>query len=156
MTDVPARPRVYLDTNVFIRDFEGAEAEAKPLRELFDALRLDAKRAVTSELTLAEVLAPSKNGPELHIKRRFYLALIASTGFIDLLPINRSILIETADLRKVAKHRLPDAIHVVTAIRAGCGFFMSSDRDMKKLPKGMRLIPPDSTGIATLLGATNA
>jgi predicted nucleic acid-binding protein len=156
MTDVAGRPRVYLDANVFIHAFEGQQEKAKSLRALFDVLRLNVKRAVTSELTLAEVLAPSKNGPELHIKRRFYLGLIASSGFIDLLPVNRSILIETADLRSVAKHRLPDAIHVVTAIRSGCKFFMSSDGDMKKLPNGMKLVLPDAAGVATILGALHA
>lgn len=152
MAEVPGRPRIYLDTNVFIRAFESPEVEAEPVKRLFEALRLDEKCAVTSELTLAEVLAPSKKGPELHIKRRFYLNLIIWSGFMDLQPVSRSILLETADLRKVASHKLPDAIHLVTAIQAGCSFFMSDDKGVKT-PAPMRKILPDQSGVATIMDA---
>ncbi|PNG27926.1 type II toxin-antitoxin system VapC family toxin [Methylocella silvestris] len=158
MADIVARQRVYLDPNVFIRAFESPEVEAAPIRRMLEALRHDPKRAVTSELTLAEVLAPARTGPDLLIKRRFYLDLIVWSGFIDLLPVTRSILLETPDLRKVARHSLPDAIRVVSAIRAGCNFFMSNDKDMKanKIPHGMRALLPDSSGVVTILDALRA
>jgi predicted nucleic acid-binding protein len=155
MTDVAARPRVYLDTNVFIRAFEGSDEEARPIKKLFEALRRDVNRAVTSELTLAEVLAPALSGPSLVNKRHFYFNLIVLPGFIDLLPVTRSILVETADLRKFAAEKsLPDAIHLVTALRAGCAFFMSDDRRIKT-PVEMKRVLPDAAGVATILGALN-
>jgi predicted nucleic acid-binding protein len=155
MTEAALQERVYLDTNVFIRAFEGSPDEAKAFQEFFIALRQNRSYSVTSELTLAELLAPAdrKEAVPLHIKRRFYLNLIVWSGFIDLQPVTRSILCETADLRQVAKHKLPDAIHIVTAIRAGCTLFMSSDGDAKRLPKSMTRLQPDKQGIQRVLDA---
>jgi predicted nucleic acid-binding protein len=51
---------IYIDTNVFIRAFESAAAANAPLEELFGGLKARPRAAVTSELTLAELLAPSK------------------------------------------------------------------------------------------------
>jgi predicted nucleic acid-binding protein len=149
MTEGALQERVCLDTNVFIRAFEGTPDEAKDFQELFKALRQNRSFSVTSELTLAELLAPAdcKEAVPLHIKRRFYLNLIVWNGFIDLRPVTRSILCETADLRRVAKHKLPDAIHIVTAIRAGCTLFMSSDGDAKRLPRSMTRLQADKQGI---------
>jgi len=155
MTEIALQERLYLDTNVFIRAFEGTSDEAKDLQEFFKILRRDHRHfSVTSELTLAELLAPAdrKDAVPLHIKRRFYLGLIVWSGFIDLQPVTRSILCETADLRQVAKHKLPDAIHVVTAVRARCRYFMSGDgHAVKHLPNSMIRLQPDKPGIQTVL-----
>jgi hypothetical protein len=106
--------------------------------------------AVTSELTLAEVLP--KADP---IRRRNYLELILYSGLFDLHPVTRDVLIETGDYRRNAglsrpdasephasMPKLPDAIHVVTAVRAGCGRMLSFDRALK-LPEGMRRLTRD-------------
>ena len=158
MTEGALQERVYLDTNVFIRAFEGPPDEAKDFQEFFEALHQNRSYSVTSELTLAELLAPAdrKEAVPLHMKRRFYLDLIVWSGFIDLQPVTRSILCETADLCKVAKHKLPDAIHIVTAIRAGCKLFMSSHGDAKRLPNSMTRLRPDNQGVQTVLNALRA
>jgi len=108
--------------------------------------------AITSELTLAEVLAPPdrKDALPLHVKRRLYLDLLVWSRFIDLKPVSRDVLYETADLRNVAKMKLPDAIHLVTAIQNKCRYFVSKDRRLK-IPRGMKLVPPDKNGIAQVL-----
>jgi len=158
MIDVLPRPRVYLDTNVFIRAFESPPDEARPIQQLFETLRENRKLSVTSELTLAEVLAPvqRKGALEPHIKRRIYLNLIVWGGFFDLMPVSRSILYDTAELRRVANHKLPDAVHVVTAIQTRCAFFMSNDNDMKQLPRGMQRVLPDESGVAAVMDALRA
>jgi predicted nucleic acid-binding protein len=148
--------RVYLDTNVFIRAFESPDEEAEPIKRMFEALRRNEKRAVTSELTLAEVLAPAGTGPPFVKKQRFYSDLIIRAGFIDLQPVTRSILLETPYLRKFAARKsLLDAIHIATAVPAGCLFFISDDR-LVKTPKEMQHILPDRSGVATITAALNA
>jgi hypothetical protein len=46
--------------------------------------------------------------------------------------------------------KLPDAIHVVTAIRSGCRNFLSADARIK-LPSGMRLIEANGDGVTDLM-----
>lgn len=92
--------------------------------------------AVISELTLAELLPPKwTNGGRpvapSTAERRFYLNLIVWSGFFDLRPVSRTILIETADVRKHARVKLSDAIHIVTAMKARCAYFMSGDRSTR-------------------------
>jgi predicted nucleic acid-binding protein len=144
---------IYQETNFFIRAVEGTTEIAEPARELMQALRQHAGVAITSEIPFAEVLAPPKR-PEalpLHVKRRAYLDLLLWSGFIKLVPVSRSILIDTADLRVVSRLKLPDAIHLVSAIQTRCRFFVSADRDFDKLPAGMERINPDRDGLSRLI-----
>jgi predicted nucleic acid-binding protein len=144
MTERTSRSKLYFDTNIFIYAVEGTNDIADHLRTLFGLLSRD-NLAVTSELTLAEVLP--KADP---VRRRSYLGLILYSGLFDLYPVTREILIETADYRRITgvggpdasnsfsrMPNLPDAIHVVTAVRAGCDGMLSFDRALK-LPEGMR------------------
>src|ERR1700683_2884727 len=96
----------------------------------------------TSEITLAEVLAPSKRRGAwpLQAKRCASIDLLVCSGTVNLVPIAREILIHTADLRKIAPLKLPDAIHLETAIRSKCGFLVTGDTDFKKLPSGMKKV----------------
>jgi len=48
---------LYLDTNIFIFLLEGKPDESQRIKLLFDTLKARPNAAVTSELTLAEVLA---------------------------------------------------------------------------------------------------
>ena len=150
MTEGSASSKLYFDANVFIYAVEGSDDIAYRLRALFELLSGTINQAVTSELTLAEVL-PKANP----IRRRNYLELILHSGLFDLQPMTRDILMETADYRRIANvsdpdaskphasmPKLPDAIHVVTAARAGCARMLSFDRAIK-LPKGMHRVTRD-------------
>jgi predicted nucleic acid-binding protein len=145
---------VYLDTNVFIKAVEGTDEAAAPAKRLIKALRHHRFGiAATSEITFAEVLASPKrpDALPLQIKRRAYLDLLVWSAFIKLIPVSRDVLIETADLSSIARLKLPDAIHLVSAIRSGCRFFVSTDRDFDKLPQGMERVIPDEDGLSRLI-----
>jgi predicted nucleic acid-binding protein len=141
MIEGQQNPRIYFDANAFIYAIEGVDEVASLLHSLFAALRHRAGLACTSEFTLAEVL-PKANA----VQRRSYFSLILHSGLFDLLPVTRDILIETADYRRShalesvdapgSMPKLPDAVHVVTAVRAGCNTFVSFDRGLK-LPAGL-------------------
>lgn len=153
MTEAPATT-IYLDTNVFIKAVEGADEASTPAKRLIHALRNHrAGIAVTSEIMLAEVLAPARRSDALPLQfsRRAYLDLLVWSALIALVPVSRNILIETADLRAVSRFKLPDAIHLVSAIRSGCRYFVSTDKDFDKLPQGMERISPDEDGVSRLI-----
>jgi predicted nucleic acid-binding protein len=138
--------RIYLDANVFIYAVEGNDDIANILRKLFELFRQNRGVGVTSELTLAEVL-PKANA----VQRRNYLDLIVWSRIFDLRPVSRDILIETADYRKAAGNaKLPDAIHVVTAIRSECRIVISSDLRLK-LPEGCTALAPDPGSLSRLV-----
>ena len=146
MTDSDTVPRFYLDANVFIYAIEGNSDVADPLLQLFDLLRAGRGIGVTSELTLAEVL-PKRSS----VQRRNYLNMIVWSRIFDLHPVSRDILIETAEYRKHAgMPKLPDAIHVVTAIRAECRTVLSADLRLK-LPVGYSVISPEAQNLARLI-----
>jgi predicted nucleic acid-binding protein len=133
---------IYLDANVFIDFIEGAEPVSKPLEGLMRHLKQHPGLAITSELTLAEVLAPTKGRKRPPPVRRLYMNLVIWGGFIDLHAVSRRVLFETANLRAThvtSKLKLADAIHLATAVLAGCRLFVSRDRGIP-MPEGMRCI----------------
>jgi predicted nucleic acid-binding protein len=154
MTDEAKTPSVYVDANPFIYLVEGEDAVAMHLKTFFELLRQRPGTAMTSELTLAEVLPKAR--PDA---RRSYFNLIVWSGVFHLQPATRDILVDTADYRRVTAKRhpdgrsvmpkIPDAIHVVTATRSRCRMFLSADSGLK-VPSGMTILEPNEAGLAAL------
>ncbi|HXY58007.1 MAG TPA: PIN domain-containing protein, partial [Methylocystis sp.] len=119
-------PTIYLDANVFIYFVEGDAAIAEDLHGLFELLEQRRSLAVTGELTLAEVLAPPRQATawSLARKRTLYLDLILGGDFVELEPISREILIQSANLREHSTLKLADAVHIASAVPRRCDFFM--------------------------------
>jgi predicted nucleic acid-binding protein len=139
-------PRFDLDANVFIYAIEGSADIAESLHGFFALLRAGRGIGITSELTIAEVLA--KADP---VQRLNYLNLIVSSRVFDLRPISREILIETADYRAASRMpKLPDAIHVVTAIHAGCRTILSADARLQ-VPEGYSIVKPEPANLLRLM-----
>lgn len=149
----PLGRRVYVDSNVFIYAVEGVAATAAPSKELIKFLRAQRELMITSETTLAEVLAPAKGRGAwpLQAKRRVYFDLLVWSGAVNLVPVTRDILIRTADLRKTAPLKLVDAIHLMSAIHTKYSFLVTGDAQFKKLPAGMTLVKPSAEGVRDLL-----
>lgn len=57
-----------------------------------------------------------------------YRDSIRNSSLLSVCPVTRDILIEAARLRSVSSLRLPDAIHLATAINSGCSAFLTNDR----------------------------
>lgn len=153
MTD-PQSGAIYIDANPFVYALEGPNDLAFALKALFTRLKDSPGVGVTSELTLAEIL------PKRRVPDRDYLELLVWSGAFDLRPVSRDILYGTADYRRVtgtmlpdgriSMPKLPDSIHVVTAIKSGCRAFLSSDTKIK-LPETMRFVRADVAGVAGLV-----
>lgn len=147
---------VYIDANPFIYAIEGEDSVSRSLNDLFATFRQQPGIAITSELTLAEVL-PKARSPELQAA---YTELIIWSGVFELKPVTRDVLVQTAEYRRAsavvlpdgrkAMTKLPDAIHVVTAIQSGCFALLSADTRLK-LPKNIQTFEASEHGIAALL-----
>ena len=151
--------KIYLDSNVLISAVEGElngpEQRTERTREFLKLTQGKPGCLVTSELTIAEVLAPVQRSGVLPygIRSRLYFNLLVWNESFDLMKVTRELLVETArfrnDLVKKKKMKLPDAIHLTSAIRARCGYFVSSDKDIP-VPRGMKKIPYTSSGLRQL------
>lgn len=118
---------VYLDANIFIYAVEGLVPVAASLTTLFTRFDSGQLRAVTSELTLAEVLVkPLRDGNAA--LRDTYARMLRTSRSLTMIPVSRSILAQAAALRAASSVKLPDAIHAATALEQKCSTFLTNDR----------------------------
>ena len=126
-----ARPRIYLDTNIYIQAFEGGNSR---LIELFCAEPdIEGAFLFTSELTLAELLVlPYRQSNDALISK--YNNWTTNSDVLGVGPLDREVLQYAALLRsQYTWLKLPDAIHVSSAIGFECSHFLSSDKQFNKI-----------------------
>jgi predicted nucleic acid-binding protein len=127
---MPSFGNIYLDTNIFIIAFENAHEISALVGELF-AVTNGKQRFTTSELTLSELLVRpyrEENGDAISA----YEALIKTNEWLDVLPVDRPVLRQAAILRsRFTALRLPDALHVSTALSANCTHMLTADSGLK-------------------------
>ncbi len=126
--------RTYLDANVFIYSVEGSAMFADVLPPLLAAIAEGVQPAVTSELTLAEVLVhPFRDGDS--DRERSFMRTIRTHGGLTTVPVTRTILVEASQLRAAAPTlKLPDAIHAATARLHGCEVLLTNDARVRDVP----------------------
>lgn len=120
-------PLVYLDTNLFISAFEGPGAISDHAWWILEAVERGEIHGATSELTLAEVLVHPLRSADTGLVEA-YEAMITSSPVFTLVAVDRGVLRKAARLR--ADHaalRLPDAIHLASALIVGAGRFVTRD-----------------------------
>lgn len=129
----------YLDANLFIYALENLQPWSSLANGIFRALEAGEFSAVTSELTIAECLVkPMKLGRNDLVQA--YLGFMRDRPFLELVPIDRDILLEAARRRADSSLTLPDAIHVATSFQSGCDSFLSNDKRLATVP-GLTTLP---------------
>ena len=132
---------VYIDANLFIYAVEGFKKHASLCDHIFRSIEDMKIHAVTSELTLSEVLVhPIKNGDQRAIAS--YEALVKSRYDLEVVPVTRDVLRKSAALRASVGLKLPDAIHVATAQVYGSQFIFTADAALKT-PDTIKLVTLD-------------
>ncbi len=118
--------RVYLDTNIWIYAVEAYPSHVNLLTQLFTKIDQGELLAVTSKLTIAEVLVkPIKDGNQ-SVAQAYQKILQPSANF-ELIAISRQILETAAQVRAQTKLKLPDAIHLATALTRKVETFVTND-----------------------------
>lgn len=133
-------PRVYLDANVFIAAFENPGAHGDHAWNILHSIERGELEAVTSELTLSEILVkPLERGADELAGA--YERIISSEGGFEVLTVSRDILVAAARLRAARRGlRLPDAVHLASAGKADCRYFITEDEQLA-VPEGMTRLP---------------
>ena len=139
---LPVGQKVMLDTSPVIYYIESIEPYASMLQELFDNIANGDNTAVTSVVTLIEVLTkPIRDGkPDLAEKFRLYLTRGKN---MELMSITPEISEQAAHLRAKYGLRTPDAIQVAVSIISEISLLITNDRIFKKVKEVDALILDD-------------
>ena len=125
--------RIYLDTNIFIYAIEGYPEYQSILTSLFSLFDEGTYSAVTSELTLAEVLIKPMKENKKEIQQ-LYEELLRPSDVLTISTIDRQILIDAAKIRASSDAiLLPDAIHLASARNQNCSSFITNDKRLRKI-----------------------
>jgi len=132
--------RVYADANVFIYAVEAHGAVSLAAQHILETVCDVTGLAHTSEPTLAEGLVQPLRRADGAVAE-LYTGLLCESAHIVRMPITRSILQDAARIRAESTQELPDAIHIASALQAGCGAFVSQDRRLR-LPSPLEAVVP--------------
>ena len=88
--------------------------------------------AVSSVIALTEVLIHPLILGKTKIEQE-YRDILINSGQFRLLPVTQNIADSAAGLRARYNLRTPDALHIATAIDAGCDAFLTNDNGLKRV-----------------------
>ena len=127
-----AAQTVGLDSAIFIYHFEEHPHYKAPCAEVFDLMEAGAIRAVTSTVTLIEVLVQplTKGEQELCSRYEQYLRFGPS---LTLRSLDPDLALRAAQLRSRYQIRTPDAIQLAAAIEFGARLFLTNDDRLRKV-----------------------
>lgn len=121
---------VAIDSAVFIYWIEEHPRFAPVLTPVFEAIDRGALPAVTSTLTLLEVLVIPYRAGDLRLADRYEALLTRSRG-LRLIDLDRSVLRAGAALRaRFPATRTPDALQLAAALAGSCRSFLTNDREL--------------------------
>lgn len=123
---------VGIDTSPFIYHFQGEAVYSKVTTDLFNAVEKGLIRAVTSVITLLEVLV--KPVSEGNVKAaEEYRILLRTFPNLNLRTIDDTVASRAAGLRASYGIRVPDALQLGAAIEEGAKAFVTNDEKLRKV-----------------------
>ncbi|MBI3001519.1 MAG: PIN domain-containing protein [Deltaproteobacteria bacterium] len=129
---------VALDTAIFIYFIEEDRRFLQLVKPVFQAIDGGTLQAVTSALTLLEVLVVPYRAGNLALAERYESLLTRSRG-VRVIDLERPLLKAAAHLRAKASLKAPDAIQTAAALSARCSTFLTNDRKIPILP-GLKVL----------------
>jgi predicted nucleic acid-binding protein len=129
---------VALDTQIFIYFIEEDGRYLPLIKPLFETIDGGNLVAVTSGLSLMEVLVvPYRSGNAALADR--YEDLLTNSRGLRFIEVDRRLLKAAAQLRAMFKLKPPDAIQVAAALVADCESFLTNDRRIHAIP-GLKIL----------------
>ena len=125
-----AGQRMYIDTNAFIFFLDRHAKYFSIVAPIFEACFKQKVFAITGGLAVAEVMVhPYRNGDVILISniRNFF----SQKNFLTVSEHGNDLLDSAAMLAGQRRLKLIDAIHVATAQKNGCNYFLTNDHGIK-------------------------
>ena len=134
--------RIYLDANLFVYAVEQVSPFALGVEGLFHAADQGEVTLVTSLLTLPETLVmPYRKADDILVMMYHELFTLPPPG-LHVVPLSAQILEHAARLRATEfSLKLPDAIHLATALSEQCDLVVTNDRRLKTITSVRRNSP---------------
>ena len=137
---------VGLDTAPLIYFVERKQPYVDTVRPFFAALTAGEFRAVTSILTLSEVLVQPMNHNDTPLVDRYQDIILHTPGLVTM-RVSRRIAERAAAIRAAHRRvRLPDAVQLATALVGRADFFLTNDIALPSLPGLKMLVVEDLLG----------
>lgn len=116
-----------IDTNIFIYYFQQNDELGYSAKSLFELLVEGKIKAITSIITLIELLSLPASEKDIDILKAHFL----ETPNLTIQEINQTIGIEAARIRRVYGFRIPDAIQLATCLYHKTDLFITNDQRLK-------------------------
>lgn len=129
---------VALDAQIFIYFIEEDGRYLPLIKPLFEAIDRGDLAAITSGLSLMEVLVvPYRSGNAALADR--YESLLTHSRGLRFIEVDRQLLKAAAQLRATFKLKPPDAIQVAAALVGECKSFLTNDRRIRPV-SGLKIL----------------
>ena len=126
--------RIGLDTSVFIYELDATPGYRELVGPIFQWIEGPRGHAVTSTVTMLELLAQPYRVGDLDRVNRFYASLSTYPN-LDWIPHTLAIADQAARLRAMHGLQTPDAIHGATALSARASGFITNDAAFRRVPE---------------------
>ncbi len=124
--------KVFIDTAPVIYYIEGSTSFFPVVDAFFQGLLLRSVKGIVSPVTLAECLVMPVRLKNAEVQQSF-IEFLTNTKEIEMAHIDAMVGRQAAELRVNYGFKLPDALQVAVAIRAGCDVFLTNDVDLKRV-----------------------
>ena len=127
-----AYKKIGIDSMCFIYHFEINKSYGEIVRHLFLQLQKNRLTAVTSTITLAEILSFEKLQKDRILFEQTKIRL-RQTPNLEIIAVDGAISEMAAIIKYKYSIALPDAIQVATAVASGQEAFVTNDRSLQKI-----------------------
>ena len=136
MSGITNNNLVALDSNIFIYNLEENPQFVKFTDLVFKRLVANKLKAVTSIISLTEILSYQKTS---NVAKQLIEDFLGTPN-LEVFDVNQQIAVEAANIRRSYGIRLPDAIQLATAVNAKADAFITNDKKLKAF-KDIKILP---------------
>ena len=134
--------RLYVETAPFIYYIEVNPTYIARMDEVIDWIKRVPIQGVCSVVTLTEVLPVPLKAKNAALVQAYQDILLNSREF-ECLALDRQTATRAADLRAQYNLKTPDALHLASALEAGCNAFLTNDLSLKRVTEVRVLVLDD-------------